>query len=652
MQKTGNFKRLLFLSAFLCGYAISLAQQPLVDSVATLLKKDLADTARARAMIHLAKYTEPLDLKKAHDLYRSAADYALKKKLYYFAGMALRNDAMPYHRTSDYKTELTILREAIGYLEKQQTLPVHKKELGQAYNDLGNNFRSVDRYDTAVSYFLKGIAMQEEAGLSDMTVSYTNIAAIYQQMKLPAKQDEYSTKALAAAKGSKAPKSLFAGYLYRVHYYLEVENFDAAKKNLDTARLYLSNDYPFALTQTYYTLSGVTFQQLKQYDTAIKYYEKAYEHARENKSPWNMVEPKIQIGHIYNLIKKYPEAEAVTLQAVKMAEDGNFKGFMQEGYGLLSVIYEQMEKFREANDYTWKYSDLKDSIQANDRKEFALDLEKKYETEKKDNQLKLQKAELKQKDIYNYILLGGALVIVVLASLFYRNYRQRQKFQQQRINELETQQQLTATEAVLKGEEQERSRLAKDLHDGLGGMLSGIKYSLNTMKGNLVMTPGNAQAFERSIDMLDSSIKEMRRVAHNMMPEALVKFGLDTALKDFCNDINQSGALKVNYQSIGLEENTTDELVAVSIYRIVQELVNNAIRHAAATTALVQVTRTNDIISITVEDDGKGFDSNLVKQAKGIGWTNIRNRVEFLKGKIDVQSQPGQGTSVLIEIKP
>ena len=142
--------------------------------------------------------------------------------------------------------------------------------------------------------------------------------------------------------------------------------------------------------------------------------------------------------------------------------------------------------------------------------------------------------------------------LLIISMLSYRNYKHKQKLQQQRITELETEKQLTATEAVLKGEEQERTRLAKDLHDGLGGMMSGIKYSLQTMKGNLIMTPENQQAFERSMDMLDSSINEMRRVAHNMMPEALVKFGLDTALKDLCNDINQSGALQVNYQSIGI----------------------------------------------------------------------------------------------------
>jgi two-component system, NarL family, sensor kinase len=164
------------------------------------------------------------------------------------------------------------------------------------------------------------------------------------------------------------------------------------------------------------------------------------------------------------------------------------------------------------------------------------------------------------------------------------------------------------------------------------------------------MTPDNQQAFERSMDMLDSSIKEMRRVAHNMMPEALVRFGLCTALKDFCNDINQSGALKVNYQCIGLEGYSLDQTVSITLYRIVQELINNTMKHAQAKSAIVQVTKVNDQLSITVEDDGKGFDTSILKENMGIGWMNIQNRVDFLKGKLDITSRESEGTSVQIEL--
>ncbi len=184
----------------------------------------------------------------------------------------------------------------------------------------------------------------------------------------------------------------------------------------------------------------------------------------------------------------------------------------------------------------------------------------------------------------------------------------------------------------------------------LEGGLSGNKYTFQTMKGNLIMTPDNLQAFERCMDMLDTSIKEMRRVAHNMMPEVLVRFGLDTALRDFCNDLNRSGALKVAYQSIGMEQVQVQQATAIVIYRIAQELLNNTKKHAGASSASIQLSKTSSGIELNVEDDGKGFDTRILTDTKGIDWSNIQSRVDYLKGRMDVQSVPGKGTSVHIEI--
>ncbi|MBC7848284.1 MAG: sensor histidine kinase [Chitinophagaceae bacterium] len=278
-------------------------------------------------------------------------------------------------------------------------------------------------------------------------------------------------------------------------------------------------------------------------------------------------------------------------------------------------------------------------------------LEKKYESAKKDKQIVLQQSELDKKQFLNYVLIGSASMLLLIFLFAYRNYYHKKKLHQQRITELEAREKLSATQAVLKGEEQERTRLAKDLHDGLGGMLSGIKYSMNSIKGNVMMTPENSKAFDRSIDMLDSSIQEMRRVAHNMMPETLVKFGLETALKDLCNDITQSGALLVDYQSINMQASTIDQTTGITIYRIVQELLNNTMKHGAATRSIVQLSKTNSTLSVTVEDDGKGFDPASMDVSKGIGWLNIRHRVEFLKGKLDINSQEGNGVSVMIEVE-
>jgi signal transduction histidine kinase len=281
--------------------------------------------------------------------------------------------------------------------------------------------------------------------------------------------------------------------------------------------------------------------------------------------------------------------------------------------------------------------------------------ETRYQSEKKQNEIvqlekdkQIQSLSLRQKSSLNYILLGSLAAVLLVGFLLYRNYRQKQKLQQQTIAQLEKDKQLMTVDAMLRGQEEERSRLARELHDGLGGMLSGVKYSLNNMKDNLIVTPDNMAVFERSLDMIDASIKELRRVAHNMMPEMLVKFGLDEALKEYTNSIAATKLLTVKYQSFGMEQRIKSS-AEIIIYRIVQELLNNVLKHATASDVLVQLVREQSRLSVLVEDNGRGFDTTLLTNNKGAGWTNIRSRVDYLKGQLDIHSDIGKGTSVSIE---
>jgi len=354
---------------------------------------------------------------------------------------------------------------------------------------------------------------------------------------------------------------------------------------------------------------------------------------------------------IYYLYKKqYKKSEILASEALKISNEENFL----DGKGplllqLANIAYASHD-FRSGYRYHKEREKVEKELFTESLVQREASMKVKFESEKKDNQIKLQKAKLQKRTFLNYLLIGSAVTLIIIFLLSYRNYKHKKKLQELRISELETDKMLTATEAVLKGEEQERSRLAKDLHDGLGGMLAGIKYSFQTIKGNLIMTPQNQQSFERGMDMLDSSINEMRRVAQNMMPESLVKFGLDTALQDFCKDINLSGALQVSYQSIGLAGYQFEQTTAITIYRIIQELINNTLKHASAKTAIVQITKSGSLLAITVEDDGKGFDPKILDLSKGMGWVSIKHRVDFLKGRLDINSQHGNGTSVHIEV--
>lgn len=264
--------------------------------------------------------------------------------------------------------------------------------------------------------------------------------------------------------------------------------------------------------------------------------------------------------------------------------------------------------------------------------------------------------EVKHKSTLNKVFIASILILLILGYLGFINFKkgqqlakQQQALQKQKISELEKDKQLLTIDAMLKGQEEERSRIAKDLHDGLGSLLSGTKLSFMNVKENLPLTPETNTQFDRSLSMLDNSIGDLRKVAQNLMPEALVKFGLQEAVRDFCDSIQSTTGIKIVFQQFG-ERRKLHSTAEMFIYRIIQELVNNAVKHAEATQVIVQLTMSENKTGITVEDNGKGFDKNILAQAKGAGMANISYRVQYFNGTSDLVTSPGNGTSVNIEL--
>jgi signal transduction histidine kinase len=420
----------------------------------------------------------------------------------------------------------------------------------------------------------------------------------------------------------------------------------------------LKKDFSSVVTDAFYELALGEYALLKSnYADAINAFNAAVDFSRRWGDTSSVAESLVGLGRAYWKLGN----NSMALQSFQLSKSLAVNNRIpdQEKIALKTLFdfYKADGLYKEAAetaDSLLLLGDKLNAIQNNNRRIIVNAL---FESEQRTQQIsslqqenELSKLKLKQKSVINYILAGTAISILLISLLSLGNYRKKKQLQQQHIAELEKEKQLLATEAVMKGQEDERSRLAKDLHDGLGGMLSGIKYSFSNMKDNLIMTPENMLGFERGLNMLDSSISELRRVAHSMMPEALMKFGLNAALKDFCTSINGSGVLKVVYQSYGIDDLKIEQAANVTIYRIVQELLNNVIKHAAANKAVVQVNKEGNKLLITVEDDGKGFDTALLHQSQGIGWTNIQNRLDYLKATLDVQSGEGKGTSVNIEI--
>lgn len=241
-----------------------------------------------------------------------------------------------------------------------------------------------------------------------------------------------------------------------------------------------------------------------------------------------------------------------------------------------------------------------------------------------------------------FIVVATIIFLVFITGLFLFVFHYRK-----RIIMHENEKQLLALNSMLKGQEEERSRMAKDLHDGVGGMLSGIKLNLSSMKGNMIIQEKDAQLFNKSITQLDSAIAEMRRVAHNMMPEALLKFGLKEAIQDYCDGINESHTVTMKFTDIG-NSKPIEKSIEVILYRVIQELSNNALKHAEAKNIFIQLNYHQKGLSLVVEDDGKGFDTG--QTTKGAGLQNVQSRVDYLKGNLSIESDGGKGTSVTIDI--
>jgi signal transduction histidine kinase len=206
-----------------------------------------------------------------------------------------------------------------------------------------------------------------------------------------------------------------------------------------------------------------------------------------------------------------------------------------------------------------------------------------------------------------------------------------------------------ATRAVLEAEEAERQRIAKDLHDGVGQMISAAKMNLSAVESGLnLQTAEQKLAFENIIQLVDDSCKEVRSVSHNMMPNALLKNNLAAAIREFIDKLDQR-VIKVHLYAKGLEERL-DLNIETILYRVIQECVNNVIKHSGADTLDITIIKEPAELTATIEDNGNGFDTSDKEKFEGIGLKNMRTRVEYLKGTIDVDSAPGHGTVVALHI--
>jgi two-component system, NarL family, sensor kinase len=638
--------RLLFLVCLCCFWTLPASTQTLMnaDSLLRLLPKAKSDTHKVDLLINIGQQYEGSEPDLAAHYYRQAG--ALSKRLSYTRGVIkyINNYTYILNLNSKYDSSLAMNLEAVSLARSIND----SLYLAKALFNAGTSARLLDRVRTAIHYYLEGQRIFERFGNEQIEArGHDILQTLYENMEDYDKAKMHGLKSVSLARKQNDSLLLMNALSNLGMSYTAFDQLDSAEQLYNEA-LRLSKMVKSDYAENIIMLNmGDLYINQGKFQLLLPWYERALKisTAMDNAENTGVALRGLAVANLS--LHNYERALKYGLASLRIADSLHQNSEKQKCLNTLANIYFANRDIATAESLDRQASLLADSINSQRIRSDVAELETIYQLQQKEDRLAQQQISLRQKSTLNYAL--GALAILLFASLMlvWRTWQQKQLLQTQEIGRLKQDRQLAAAEALMQGEDQERSRMAKDLHDGLGGMLSGIKFSLQHIQSEL---PADAQnSLHRSLDMLDSSIGEMRRVAHNMMPEALLRFGLDKAMQDYCESIRQYGPLQILYQSSGLEKLDTDTSISITVYRIVQELVNNIIKHANATNALVQLTYFEQKLTVTVEDDGKGFDAEQTVN-KGMGWNNILSRVAFLSGHIDVQSKPGEGTSVLIEL--
>ncbi len=534
-------------------------------------------------------------------------------------------------------------------------------EIAKNLTQFGTIYQNKSDYVKATNFFLMSIELCEKVKLYSLNQkNYRSLSNISNQNSNPEKGLEYVLKAIQIEKSSPNEIDRADNFARLAVCYSILEKFSLSQKYYNVAyELYKKKNHKFRMAVVLAESSLIYEETNPVKSVELELQAKkildiiAPEHLLSAMNTGNIGESYFEFAKTESFNSKFKnsgipqtktqlltQSEIYIKESIELSKNANSSINIRWLTKVLSDLQAYNGDYKNAYKNLLINNKLNDSLFSQKNKNAIAKLESEKEV------LELKTANEK-KSTLNKILIGSSIGLLLIGFFGFRNFRNKRKLQNLKISELEKDKQLFAIDSMLKGQEEERSRIAKDLHDGLGGLLSGTKLSFTNMKENLLLTPENAILFEKSIGMLDTTIADLRKVAHNLMPEALVKFGLNDALNDFCSSIQLASNIKVDYQKIGLDRkigNTAETF----IYRIIQELVNNAVKHAEAKEILVQVAYTNNKIIVTVEDNGKGYDKNLA--STGDGLDNIAYRVKYLSGTIDTVTSLNNGTSVNIEL--
>jgi two-component system NarL family sensor kinase len=370
-------------------------------------------------------------------------------------------------------------------------------------------------------------------------------------------------------------------------------------------------------------------------------------------NPFFIISDLYTISELYNKMGQYGKGVQAGLDALKVAEEYNMMLKFEGVYHSLARNYEGLGDFRNASKYYNLWAINKDSVYRNSTAQAIAEVETKYETEKKQQQIDLQNMQLAEQRAQirmTYLVIGGLVIITALVVIIFVLMRHR-LIRKQKLMRAENEVVVREAfiQATIQSQEAERKRFAQDLHDSMGQLISSLRLMISSLDRDPTLE-GKVELVSKSEKILDEMHKEIRSVAFNLMPQTLIKEGLLPALQEMARRISQSGRLQMRVSGFDLPARL-NELQEVSLYRVVQEWTNNSIKYSSASKIDVQLVGHESEITLTIEDDGDGFDVAALENGSGNGWRNIQSRLNLVKANLFIDSMRGRkGTTLVVTV--
>lgn len=552
------------------------------------------------------------DFKKSESYTNKAFPFAKKSNNYTILSLIYNQLGLIYRDQAKYNKSLKYFQTSLDIAEKKKLI----KNQSVVLNNLGYIFELQNDTIKALQYYVKtqNIALRNNLKF-ELLASYNNIAILKKGYNRPQSIESFNKAyAIAVELNDKYEQfnvliNLSDVYLSYNDIYKSTIGYNYLLKARDVAELLEDNNLMFYV---YYNLGGYHLKK-ENHETAIAYYEKAINHFKSG----------------------IPEDQKLSL-----LKD-------------IELAYEKANNFKKAYFFKSIYTNLKDSIFNIKKNKAFHEIQTKYEVEKKNLKIDLLTKERQiEKEKKKLIIFIGIILFVILSSvLFFFIHRTKiqrlinekeNKIHQQEIIRLEQEKELKKIIGIIEGQDNERNRLAKEIHDGIGGDLAGIKLHLSQVNSII-----KNETIQNVINQVSKAFHELRNISHNLSSNYIHEKSFECLLDELKREYE--GRLEFNVEIVLFPNADLFDLskdIKHHLYRIIQELLTNVSKHANAKNVSINITKYDANLSIIVEDDGKGFDNNV---NKGIGMKNIEERLSSIKGEMTIETIQ-VGTSIIINI--